>query len=109
MIITAVERKRGRAIVYVDGEIALELGAKLADERGIAAGRSLTPEEVEELAATDMRQRAMGFAVRLLSYRQRSVHELRDRLGRKGIDHDVIERTIGRLMELGYVDDAAFA
>lgn len=109
MIITAVERKRGRAIVYIDGEIALEMGVKLAEERGIAAGRSVTPAEVEELAQTDMRQRAMGIAVRLLSYRQRSVHELRDRLRRKDIDSEVIDATIARLKELGYVDDAAFA
>lgn len=109
MIITAVVRKRSRVIVEVDGEQALELGVKLAGERGIIAGRSVTPEELAELAATDMRQRAMSIAVRLLSYRQRTVHELRDRLGRKDIDREVVEATIGRLKELGYVDDATFA
>ncbi len=109
MIITAVERKRSRVIVYVDGELALEMGAKLANERGVVAGKAVTPEELAELGDADMRRRAMDSAVRLLSYRQRSVHELRDRLSRKEIDREAVEATIARLKELGYVDDASFA
>ena len=97
MIVTAVERKRGRISVFVDGEPAIEIGAKLASERGVTPGRAITTEELAELEADDQRRRAMDSAVRLLSYRQRGVHELRDRLGRKGIDRVVVEATIKRL------------
>ena len=109
MIVTAVERKRGRVSVFVDGEPAIEIGATLASERGVTPGRAITTEELAELEAADQRRRAMDSAVRLLSYRQRGVHELRDRLGRKGIHRVVVEATIKRLKELGYLDDAAFA
>ncbi len=109
MIVTAVERKRGRINVFVDGEPAIEIGAKLASERGLKPGRAITTEELAELEAADQRRRAMDYAVRLLSYRQRGVHELRDRLGRKGIDRVAVEATIKRLKELGYLDDTAFA
>ena len=109
MIVTAVERKRGRTSVFVDGEPAIEIGAKLASERNVKPGRTITTEELAELEAADQRRRAMDYAVLLLSYRQRGVHELRDRLGRKGIDRVVVEATIGRLKELGYLDDVAFA
>ena len=109
MIVTATERKRGRVSVFVDGEPALELSTKLAAERGIVPGRAVTSEELVELALTDARWRAMGTAVRLLSYGPRSVHELRDRLKRKSFEPDIINATIRRLKELGYVDDEAYA
>ena len=109
MIVTAVERKRGRVSVFVDGEPALELSAKLASEQGIRPGRTVTGEELAELADLDARRRAMDSAVRLLSYGPRSVHELRDRLKRKSFEPEVIDATVGRLKELGYVDDAAYA
>jgi len=109
MIVTAVERKRQRANVYVDGELAVEIGAKLADERGVAPGFAITEEKLDELREADARRQAMESAVRLLAYRQRSVHELRDRLRRKGFANDVVQGTVGRLKELGYLDDAAFA
>jgi len=109
MIVTAVERKRRRVNVYVDGELAVEIGAKLADERGVAPGTAITEETLDELSEADARRQAMESAVRLLAYRQRSVHELRDRLRRKGFANDVVQGTVGRLKELGYLDDAAFA
>ncbi len=109
MIVTDIERKRGRVRVFIDGEPALELSAKLAAERGIRPGRTVTSEELAELAETDARRRAMNIAVRLLSYGPRSVHELRDRLKRKNFEPEIIAATVDRLKELGYVDDEAFA
>ena len=109
MIVTDVERKRGRVSVFIDGELALEISAKLATERGIRPGRTVTSAELAELAETDARRRAMDTAVRMLSYGPRSVHELRDRLKRKSFEPEIITATVGRLKELGYVDDEAFA
>jgi len=109
MIVTQVERKRGRVSVFVDGERALELSTKLAAEQGIRPGRTVTSEELVELATADERRRAMDSAVRLLSYGPKSVHELRDRLKRKSLGPEAIDATVGRLKELGYVEDAAYA
>ncbi len=109
MIVTDIKRKRGRVNVFIDGEPVLELSAKLAAERGIRPGRTVTEEELAELADADARRRAMDAAVRLLSYGPRSVHELRDRLKRKSFEPEIIAATIDRLKELSYVDDEAFA
>ncbi len=109
MIVTNIERKRGRVSVFIDGELVLELSAKLAAERGIRPGRTVTSDELAELAEADARRRAMDTAVRMLSYGPRSVHELRDRLKRKSFEPDIIAATVDRLKELGYVDDEAFA
>ena len=53
--------------------------------------------------------KARDAALSLLSHRARSAAELTRRLRRKGFDGEVAEETVGRLGELGMVDDAAFA
>lgn len=111
MIVTAVERQRGRrrVTVFVDGQFALALGAELAAEHDVRPGRRLTGEELSAIAWAEARRDALASALRLLSYRQRSEQELRERLRRKGVAQPLVEETLGRLRELGYVDDAGFA
>ena len=111
MIVTAVERqqRRRRVNVFVDGRFTLALGAELAAERDVRPGRSITQGELSALVEAEARRSALDSALRLLSYRPRSEQELRDRLARKTFGRRVIEDTLRRLRELGYVDDAAFA
>jgi regulatory protein len=52
---------------------------------------------------------AMARAGRLLATRARAIGEMRDRLTRAGFQLDVVERVVGRLTELGLLDDDAFA
>jgi regulatory protein len=52
---------------------------------------------------------AMEIAVRFLGTRPRTRWELKRRLRRGGVGEPIIETTLDRLAELGYVDDAAFA
>lgn len=54
-------------------------------------------------------QLALDQALRFLGYRARSVQEVRSRLQRYGHPPELIEATIERLLELGYLDDASFA
>jgi regulatory protein len=55
------------------------------------------------------RQRALDQALRFLGYRPRSVQEVRARLRRYEHPPEVIEAVVRQLLELGYLDDAAFA
>ena len=111
MIVTAVERqpRRRRVHVFVDGRFALALGRELAAEHDVRPGRSLTSSELSALAEAEARRGAMESALRLLAYRPRSEQELRERLARKGFEPAVVDKTLGRLRELGYLDDGAFA
>jgi len=52
---------------------------------------------------------ALEIAVRFLGSRPRTRWELERRLRRAGVADDVIEATVARLADLGYLDDAAFA
>jgi regulatory protein len=52
---------------------------------------------------------ALDIAVRFLGTRPRTRWELERRLRRAGVEDAVLETTVGRLAELGYLDDGAFA
>lgn len=52
---------------------------------------------------------AKNFAYRLLSYRERSVKELGDRLVKKGFKKEVCDRVVDDLKKTGLLDDYRFA
>ncbi|MGH2446492.1 MAG: regulatory protein RecX [Candidatus Limnocylindria bacterium] len=73
-----------------------------AGGRRAGRGRRPPPEPPDPTAA-------MEIALRFLGTRPRTRWEIERRLRRGGAEEPVIETTLGRLAELGYVDDAAFA
>lgn len=60
-------------------------------------------------AAKDPAAAAHDICLRLLTARPRSRAELATALGRKGIEPDVADQVLGRLGDVGLVDDSAFA
>jgi len=107
--VTDVRERRGKALVFVDGEYWAELDAGVAIECGIRVGAAFSWEELGPARVAGERPVAMGRALNLLGYRARSEAEIRDRLGRYGYAGETIEAVVGRLEELGYLDDAEFA
>lgn len=75
------------------------------DRRG---ARTAAPSPGEQ-RPEDAVQQAKDICLRLLTVRPRTRLELHQALLRKGIDEDVAEGVLGRLDEVGLVDDAAFA
>jgi regulatory protein len=111
MQITAIEkqRRRRRANVYLDGRFALSLSLGLLAEAGLREGDALTPQQVDSLRQADVRHQAHEAALRLLAYRPRSEAEIRQRLARRGLPPQVIQKTIASLHEQGLLSDVAFA
>ena len=107
--VTDVRERRGKTRVFVDGEYWAELDSGVAIESGLRAGAAFSWEELGLARVAGERPVAMGRALNLLGYRARSEAEIRERLGRYGYAAETIEAVIGRLEELGYVDDAEFA
>jgi len=107
--ITGVRERRGKARVFVDGEFWAELDAAVAAERGLREGVVLSLEELEEARGAGERALAMARALNFLGYRARSEKEVRDRLRRYGYGEETVGGVVGRLEELGYLDDEGFA
>ena len=108
--ITALEiqkRNKERVNVYLDGEYAFSLA--LIEAAKLRKGQSLTDAEIDALCGEDDVTRSVDYAANFLSYRPRSVAEVRRNLEKKDLPEAIIEQAIDRLQQLGYVDDVAFA
>ena len=66
-------------------------------------------EKRERLGAIDDPALVLEAALRFLEPRQRSIGEVRRRLTRVGYQPELVEGAIARLIELGMLDDQAFA
>ncbi|HEX8024998.1 MAG TPA: regulatory protein RecX [Candidatus Limnocylindrales bacterium] len=71
--------------------------------------RELPAAKRERLAQVDDPQVVLDAALRFLETRQRSVAEVRRRLGHAGYRGELVEGAIERLLALGILDDEAFA
>ena len=107
--ITGVRERRGKARIWVEGELWAEIDADVVTERGLREGVALSSEELEEVRVAGERTLAIGRALHFLGYRARSRREVGDRLQRYGYREETVGAVLRRLEELGYLDDEEFA
>jgi regulatory protein len=109
--ITAIEPQAeghaNRYNLYVDDQFWLGVSASVAAR--LRVGQTLTPDELERLAATEAFEAAHDKALRFLEPRPRSAAEVKQHLAKKKIAAPVIEQVVARLTDAGLLDDAAFA
>jgi regulatory protein len=108
-VITALEiqkRNKERVNIYLDGEYAFSL--TLMEAARLKKGQSFTEAELAALQDEDTVLRAVDSAARFLSYRPRSVAEVRRNLIDKEFAKPVAEAAIERLTTMGHLDDVAF-
>jgi len=101
------QRDRERVNVYLEGNFAF--GLALIEAARLRVGQELTAEEVERLKQADQYHRTHDLALNYLSYRPRSVAELRRYLREKTVADEHIEQIVERLTAVGLLDDDAFA
>lgn len=101
------KRNKERVNVFLDGEYVFSL--PIIEAAKLRKGQELNEDEISELREIDSIARAVDRAVNFLSYRPRSMNEVRRNLIDKGIAEPVIDMAIERLIVLGYLDDEAFA
>lgn len=101
------QKNKERVSVFLDGEYAF--GVTMSVAMTLKKGQLLTDEDVARLKHGDTFDKAFHAALRYLGYRPRSQHEVETYLAKKEYDEEVVEGTIARLYEYGYLDDEAFA
>ena len=111
-VITRLVASKGRpkkVKVYLDGKYAFSLEAAVALEARLQTLQELSQPKIDSLEFKNRLKRALAAADRLLSFRPRSEHELRQKLAHKGYDAATVAASLKYLKEHGLVDDAAFA
>jgi regulatory protein len=100
------QKTADRVNVYLDGQFAFGLPA--LDAARLRVGQHLSDADIDALHVIDQTQKAYDRAVRFLSYRPRSVAEVRRHLAQDIEDEATVEAVLGRLIEQGYLNDAEF-
>ncbi len=105
--LTTQKRNQERLNVFIDGRYAFSLALEAAADLKI--GQSLSEARIAALKTADSLAQAKNQAVRLLSYRPRSVQEVARKLAEKGYDEAVIDQVVQHLQEVDLLNDRAFA
>ena len=108
--ITAVKVQKHnpeRVSIDLDGEFAFGLSRIVA--AWLNVGDILSEERIMELKRADSSEKALQSALKLLDYRPRTEHEIRQRLNTKGFDAQEIEIVLERLRAANLVQDQQFA
>lgn len=111
MRITAITKQetRDRYNVFVDGEFAVALSAETLLESSWANGDEVTEADLQRFGQRDAYSKLLTKALGLVSRRPQSRYELTTKLTKPDTDSAVVEDVLERMVELGYVDDHAFA
>lgn len=111
-LITKIEKQkkdRSRYNLYIDNDFYCGLYDDTILKYGIAAGDEINFEEVEKIRLFDEYIFGKKVSFDYLSYRIRTVAEIRKKLHSKKISGETIEKVIAHLKELGLLNDSEFA
>lgn len=104
--ITVQKKNPNRVSISLDDEFAFGLSRLVA--AWLSVGQELSDEKIAALQSQDAREVAYQKAMRFLSYRARSVREVRDNLQKHEIPEAVIEEVVQRLQETNLLNDREF-
>lgn len=110
--ITSVEQQqknKHRYNVYIDGEYSFAVHADVLIKYRLLKGREINPQELEEILIAEELNRAKQVALNYLSYRPRTVEELRNHLLGKGFEGDHCHEVTSQMQKLGYLNDREYA
>jgi regulatory protein len=101
------KRNRERVNVYIDERFAF--GLAMVEALQLKVGQQLSDADIARLKQKDEAEVARERALRFLSYRPRSIAEVRRYLAKKEFDTAAVEQAIERLSRAGLLDDRDFA
>ena len=112
MRVTRIEtqkRSPNRKNIYVDGEFVAGVSDETLLRLGLRTGDEIDPDKLTALQATEELLNAKRVALRFLSYRLRTVREVRDKLRENEFGDEVISKTVYDLEQTGLLNDKEFA
>ncbi len=110
--ITAIKvnvKNRKRRSIFIDGEFALSVSEGVLFQNHLKVGDNISPEALSSLKSEEETHQILQAAYRFLSYRPRSIKEMRDRLLEKEWSKDQVTAVIAKLEDDGYLNDLDFA
>lgn len=104
------KKNPNRVNLYLDDEFAFALSIDEVGKHGLKKGLELTGAQIASLKDNDESEYVYAKILNFLSYRPRTVKEVRDRLYKYEVrDKGKQDLLIAKLNEKGYLDDLKFA
>lgn len=97
-----------RVSVFLDGVFAFGVSQELVRAWDLRAGRRLSVEEQERIAAAERLLTARATALQYLAIRPRTAHEVRQKLRRSEFTDAEADKVMAQLRARGVLDDAAY-
>lgn len=110
MKITGIEpqKNQNRVNIYVDNVFSIGIENELRYKYNLEIGMEIDDDFIKEILDAEEFNKVKNYALRQLSYRQRSEKELYSALRKKGYSEDHIEKVLGFCKEYKYIDDRIF-
>ena len=105
--IEAQKRNPNRVNIYLDDQFAFGLARIVA--AWLHVGQELSEDKIAAMQAEDAREVALQKALHFLSYRARSIEEVRKNLEKHEISEAAIQPTLEKLQNAGLLNDHDFA
>lgn len=102
------QTKKGRYALFCDGEFLFSVDEETFAQHHITTGMKLTDQELESIRQNSDNQKAFRKALDFLALRDHSTAELKTKLQRT-FDEETAQHAVDRVLDIGYLDDRAFA
>lgn len=102
-------KRADRYSLFLDNKYAFSLSESELIELNLKVGQELDKSDLDKLGTEVEYSNAKNSCYRLLSYRARSIGEIRDNLKRKKFDEAIIDKTITYFINNGLLNDEVFA
>lgn len=112
MIITRIENQKrnlNRVNIYIDNKFAFGLTDDIRYKYDLHTNKEIDNDFIEDILKAEEERKVINAALNILSYRQRSIKELREKLKEKGYDSLFIEKAIDYCREQNYLNDEEFS
>ena len=110
-IVTGLEYKKNnkeRVNVYLDGSFFAGISLETAVKFALKEGKEIDESKLKEFLFEDNKQKAFTRATDLISKFVKTEKQIIDYLKNKGFEEKVIEVTVNKLKEYGFIDDLAY-
>lgn len=106
--ITRQKRNQDFYNVYVDDKFSFSLGRLDLGLLDLKISQEFSKRALQELITKSQSSKAYNRAIHYLSFRPRSISEVKDYLLKKDFNDQVVEQTITKLQQLALLDDEKF-
>ena len=111
MKITRIESQRNidRVNIYIDNKFAFGLTDEIRYKYDLQINKEIDEKFIEDVLKAEEQRKIINKALNLISYRQRSIQEVRNNLKEKGYEDIYIEKAIEYCESQNYLNDEEFA